>query len=96
VNASRNGLGFWNSRLDYRYRARNRKPKRAGSACLPCWKRIRTFRYVLVSAAETDSDDVTLALAIRGLGTCELAIPKAKYDPLKLLKLIEEETGCAI
>lgn len=34
-------------------------------------------------------DDVILTVAIRELGTCELAIPKAKYDPWRLLELIE-------
>lgn len=35
-------------------------------------------------------DEVILTVAIRGLGTCELAIPKAKYDPWLLLTLIEQ------
>lgn len=34
-------------------------------------------------------DDVILTVAIRGLGTCELAIPKAKFDPWRLLELVE-------
>ena len=34
-------------------------------------------------------DEVILTVAIRGLGTCELAIPKAKFDPWRLLELIE-------
>lgn len=34
-------------------------------------------------------DDVILTVGIRGLGTCELSIPKAKHDPWKLLELIE-------
>ena len=36
-----------------------------------------------------DSDPVILALAIRGRATCELQIPRAKYDPWLLLDLIE-------
>lgn len=32
--------------------------------------------------------DVVVALAIRGVGTCELTIPKKRYDAGKLLELI--------
>ena len=40
---------------------------------------------------DTDSDplNVILAIAIRHVATCEMAIPKAKYDPWRLLELIE-------
>ena len=34
-------------------------------------------------------DEVILTVAIRGLGTCELSIPKAKFDPWRLLELVE-------
>lgn len=34
-------------------------------------------------------DAVILTVAIRGLCTCELSIPKAKFDPWRLLELIE-------
>lgn len=44
-------------------------------------------RAVVVDNADTDL--VLLALAIRGQATCELAIPAAKFDPFKLLELIE-------
>ena len=42
--------------------------------------------------ADTDSDphNVILAIAVRACQqTCEMLIPKAKYDPWKLLELIE-------
>ncbi len=41
--------------------------------------------------ADTDSDpdNVILAVAIRDKATCELLIPKAKYDPWLLLELIK-------
>jgi len=41
--------------------------------------------------ADTDSDplNVILAVAIRHVATCEMLIPKAKYDPWRLLELIE-------
>lgn len=37
-----------------------------------------------------------LALAIRGAGTCELRIPREKYDPFRLLGLIERHGGALI
>ncbi len=44
--------------------------------------------------ADTDSDpqNVILAVAVRHPtpATCEMLIPKAKYDPWKLLELIEQ------
>ncbi len=36
---------------------------------------------------------VLLTLAIRGVGTCELAIPRAKYDGVLLLDLIDKHCG---
>lgn len=43
--------------------------------------------------ADTDSDphNVILAVAVRypAGATCEMRIPKAKYDPWRLLELIE-------
>lgn len=42
--------------------------------------------------ADTDSDphNVIMAVAVRAcMQTCELLIPKSKYDPWKLLELIE-------
>ena len=53
------------------------------------------IRYALVTDMDADPDAVILALAIRGAFpdggtvTCELAIPRAKYDPFLLLDLIE-------
>jgi len=40
---------------------------------------------------DTDSDplNVILAIAIRHVATCEMLIPKSKYDPWRLLELIE-------
>ena len=48
-------------------------------------------RYALVTDAE--ADPVILALAIRGRATCELYIPRDKYDPFLLLELIERHGG---
>jgi hypothetical protein len=48
-----------------------------------------TARFALVTDTESDPEGVTLALAIRGQATCELRIPRHKYDGLLLLDLIE-------
>lgn len=37
----------------------------------------------------SDPNNVIVAVAIRHLATCEMAIPKATYDPWRLLELIE-------
>lgn len=43
------------------------------------------IRYAF-TVDDPDTDPVILALAIRGVGTCELLIPGAKYDPFALLE----------
>lgn len=50
------------------------------------------IRYAVV-VDNPDTDPVILALAIQGVGTCELRIPRAKYDPFLLLDLIERHSG---
>lgn len=40
--------------------------------------------------ADSDPLNVILVIAIRHVATCEMLIPKAKYDPWKLLELIEQ------
>ena len=44
---------------------------------------------------DTDSDpsNVILTIAVRHLATYEMLIPKAKYDPFRLLALIEQHGG---
>jgi len=37
----------------------------------------------------SDPHNVILAVAVRNLATCEMLIPKVKYDPWRLLELIE-------
>jgi len=46
-------------------------------------------RYALVTDLESDPKAAILALAIRGRATCELRIPRDKYDPWLMLELIE-------
>ncbi len=52
-------------------------------------------RYAVLTDTEADPEAVLLTLAIRGRATCELAIPRAKYDPFLLLDLIERHTSKA-
>lgn len=48
--------------------------------------------YAITSDTEAEPDSVIVALALRGKATCELRIPKGKYDGLALLQLIEHRT----
>ena len=50
-------------------------------------------RYAAIADPEANPDAVTLTLAIRGVATCELRIPRKKYDPFLLLKLVERHGG---
>lgn len=38
---------------------------------------------------DSDPRNVILTVAVRNLATCEMLIPKSKYDPWRLLELIE-------
>jgi len=46
-------------------------------------------RYASVSDFQSDPDAVILALAIRGRATCELRIPREKWDGVLFLELLE-------
>lgn len=46
------------------------------------------IKYAVV-VDSPDADPMILAVAIRGVGTCELRISRAKYDGMQLLELIE-------
>lgn len=48
-----------------------------------------TAKYVVVTDTESDPEVVILVLAIRGRATCELRIPRDRYDGPLLLDLIE-------
>ena len=50
-------------------------------------------RYAVVTDSECDSERMLLTLAIRGRATCELHIPRANYDPFRLLDFIERHAG---
>jgi hypothetical protein len=49
--------------------------------------------HAIISDDETDPEFVIITLAIRGQATCDLRIPKARYDGLKVLDLIEQHTN---
>ncbi len=59
----------------------------------------QSVRYAVLTDTEADPEAVILALGIRGampdggIVTCELRIPRAKYDPFLLLDLIERHGG---
>lgn len=50
-------------------------------------------RLAVLPDTEADPEAVLLTLAIRDKGTCELRIPRAKYDPFLLLDLVERYTA---
>ena len=49
--------------------------------------------HAIVTDDEAEADCVIVTVAIRGIGTCDLRIPREKYDGLAVLQLIEEHTG---
>lgn len=50
------------------------------------------IKYAVV-VDNSNADPVILTLAIRGRATCELRIPRDKYDPWLLLQMIERHGG---
>jgi len=53
----------------------------------------QSVRYAVLTDTEADPEAVILALAIRGVGTCELRVPREKYDGFLLLDLIARHGG---
>lgn len=47
-------------------------------------------KYAIFADDDT-TDPVIVAVAIRGIGTCEIEIPKARYDGAKILELVERK-----
>ncbi len=67
-------------------------------------RRRNALRAMMAEASETQthfcltddkahSDYVVVALAIRDVGTCELSIPRERYDGFKLLEILEGLDG---
>jgi len=52
-----------------------------------------TVRYAVVTDTESDPDAIIMALAIRGHATCELPIPRNRYDGALLLDLLDRHSG---
>ena len=48
-----------------------------------------TTRYGIVVDDESGGDDVIVALAIRGVATCELLLPRDRYDSMAFLECVE-------
>jgi hypothetical protein len=55
----------------------------------------QAVRYAVLTDSKAEPDAVILALAIRGVGTCELRVPRKKYDGFLLLDLIARH-GAAV
>ena len=51
------------------------------------------LEYALISDIDSDPDSVLLTLGMRGKATCELEIPRAKYDGVLLLELLKRHGG---
>jgi hypothetical protein len=47
----------------------------------------------MASDDESEPDAVIVTLAIRGTATCELGIPKDRYDGLAILQMIEQQAS---
>lgn len=52
-------------------------------------------RYAVLTHDPGAPDHVILTLAIRGVATCEMSIPRDRYDPFLLLDLIERHGNTA-
>lgn len=48
------------------------------------------IRRAFLTDSESDPDHVVLTLAIRNVGTCELLIPRDKFDGFAVLEVIEK------
>ena len=46
--------------------------------------------YYWITDADSDPCCVILAIGIRGVGTCEMRIPKEKYDPFLLMEILDK------
>jgi hypothetical protein len=62
-------------------------------AVLDMRERHPSTTHAFICDDESDSDYVIVTVGIRGMGTCELRIPRENYDGLAVLKLVEEHTG---
>jgi hypothetical protein len=49
--------------------------------------------YAAVTGTDSNSDAVIVALAIRGRATCELLVPRAKWDGVLFIDLLDKHCG---
>ena len=79
-----------------------RKSSEADKTSAARARRRNALRAMMSEASETQthfyltedkaySDYVVVALAIRGVGFCELSIKRERYDPFRLLEIIDGE-----
>ena len=52
------------------------------------------MKYALL-VDDPESDPVNVLIGIRGMGTLEIEIEKARYDPIALLEVIERHGAAA-
>ena len=50
-------------------------------------------KHYWLTDTESDPDYVILAVGIRDVATCELKIPREKYDPFLLMETLESDTA---
>ena len=55
-----------------------------------------TLNRVYSVDSECDPDQVIVTIAVRGVATYELAIPRAKHDPWQFLRLYEKLGGQSV
>jgi hypothetical protein len=70
-----------------------RAERRRASVLAMLDKQSESTRYAWLTDARADPEHVIVALAIRDVGTCELSIPRERYDGFELLKVISD--GCS-
>ncbi len=50
-------------------------------------------RYAVLTDTQADPEAVIVALAIRGRATCELRVPREKWDGVLFLELLDRHSG---
>ncbi len=46
-------------------------------------------KRVMINDTDSDSEHVIVTVGLQDIGTCELLIPKARFDPFELMLMIE-------
>ncbi len=53
-------------------------------------------KYYWVTDDKAHPEFVFLTLAIRDIGTCEMSMPKEKYDPFLLMEILDTQTRSGV